>query len=78
MGRHALLQGIFLTQGLNHSLLHCRQILYHLSHQGKPLTVCSREAVHIVFEMHHSLCLRHIYANDHITFINTKQYKFIT
>ena len=27
---------IFLTQGLNPSLLHCRQILYHLSHQGSP------------------------------------------
>jgi len=26
--------GIFLTQGLNPSLLHCRQILYCLSHQG--------------------------------------------
>ena len=25
--------GNFLTQGLNPSLLHCRQILYHLSHQ---------------------------------------------
>ena len=32
---HSLLQGIFLTQGLNPSLLHCRQILYHLSHQGR-------------------------------------------
>ena len=29
---HSLLQGIFLTQGLNMSLLHCRQILYYLSH----------------------------------------------
>ena len=29
-----LLQGIFLTQGLNPGLLHCRQILYHLSQQG--------------------------------------------
>ena len=29
-----LLQGIFPTQGSNSSLLHCRQILYHLSHQG--------------------------------------------
>ena len=28
-----LLQGIFLTQGLNLGLPHCRQILYHLSHQ---------------------------------------------
>ena len=32
-GSHSLLQGIFLTQGLNPCLLHCRQILYHLSHQ---------------------------------------------
>ena len=34
VGSHSLLQGIFLTQGLNLSLLHCRQILYHLNHQG--------------------------------------------
>ena len=31
-----LLQGIFPTEGLNTDLLHCRQILYHLSHQGNP------------------------------------------
>ena len=31
-GCHFLFQGIVLTQGLNPSLLHCRQILYHLSH----------------------------------------------
>ena len=31
MGYHFLLQGIFLTQALNLSLLHCRQILYCLS-----------------------------------------------
>ena len=37
MGSHSLLQGIFLTQGSNLSLLHCRQILYHLSHEGSPL-----------------------------------------
>ena len=30
----ALLQGIFPTQGSNSGLLHCRQILYYLSHQG--------------------------------------------
>ena len=30
------LQGIFPTQGLNSGLLHCMQILYHLSHQGSP------------------------------------------
>ena len=36
---HFLLQGIFLTQGLNPCvlcLLHCRWILYHLSHWGSP------------------------------------------
>ena len=32
VGCHALLQGIFLTQGLPL----CGQILYHLSHQGSP------------------------------------------
>ena len=31
-----LLQGIFLTQGLNPGLLHCRQFLFLLSHQGSP------------------------------------------
>ena len=34
VGCHALLQGIFSTQGPNPGLPHCRQILYHLSHQG--------------------------------------------
>ena len=33
---HAFLQGIFPTKGLNPRLPHCRQILYHLSHQGIP------------------------------------------
>ena len=36
VGCHDLLQGIFLTQGSNPGLLHCRQILYCLSHQGSP------------------------------------------
>ena len=34
VGCHSLLQGIFLTQELNLGLLHCRQSLYHPSHQG--------------------------------------------
>ena len=33
MGSHSLPQGIFLIQQLNPGLLHCRQILYRLSHQ---------------------------------------------
>ena len=32
----SLLQGIFLTQGLNPGLPHCRHILYQLSHKGSP------------------------------------------
>ena len=36
VGCRAFLQGIFLTQGSNPSLPHCRQILNHLSHQGSP------------------------------------------
>ena len=36
VGCHALLQGIFPSQGLNPCLPHYRWILYHLSHQGCP------------------------------------------
>ena len=39
VGIHSLLQGIFLTQGSNTGLPHCRQILYHLSHQGSPKSI---------------------------------------
>ena len=34
VGRHFLLQEIFLNQGLNPGLPHCRQTIYRLSHQG--------------------------------------------
>ena len=36
VGCHFRLQGIVLTQGSNPCLLHCRWILYHLSHLGSP------------------------------------------
>ena len=36
LGSCSLLQGIFPTQGSNSGFPHCRQILYHLSHQGSP------------------------------------------
>ena len=36
VGSLSLLQGIFLTQESNQSLLQCRQILYQLSYQGSP------------------------------------------
>ena len=36
VGCYSLLQGIFPTQGSNPGLLHCRWILYQLSHPGSP------------------------------------------
>ena len=48
VGCHALLQGILSTQGSNQGLLHCRQILYHLSHQGSHYSVlCQGPKLHI-------------------------------
>ena len=47
-----LLQGIFLTQGSNPGLLHCRQTLYHLSHQGNLYIWASLAAQ----RMRHSAC----------------------
>ena len=46
VGCHALLQGIFPTQESNPGLPHCRQTLYHLSHQGSliPLLKGSKTA----------------------------------
>ena len=35
-GSRSLLQGSFPTQGSNPGLLHCRRVLYQLSHQGSP------------------------------------------
>ena len=35
VGCHFLFQGIFPTQRSNPGLLHCRQMLYHPSHQGR-------------------------------------------
>ena len=39
VGSHSLLQGTFLTQRLNPCLLHCRQSLCNLSHQGSFETI---------------------------------------
>ena len=47
-GSHALLQWIFLTQGSNLGLPHCRWILYHLSHQGSPRINFYNERAHLL------------------------------
>ena len=36
VGSLSLLQGIFATHGTNTGLLHCRQVLYQLSHKRNP------------------------------------------
>ena len=36
VGSLSLFQGIFPTQGANPGLLHCRRVLYQLSHKGIP------------------------------------------
>ena len=37
VGSHSLLQGIFLTQGSNPGLEHCKQILYQMNHKVSSL-----------------------------------------
>ena len=57
---HALLQGIFPTEGSNPGLLHCRQILYQLSYQGSPKTGTGEAQIHRGLEgvvLFLSLCL---------------------
>ena len=46
---HSLLQGIFPTHGSNPGLLHCRWILYYLSHQGNPVeTIMLAKLIYIL------------------------------
>ena len=45
VGCHFLLQGIFPAQGSNPGLPHCRQTLYHLSHQGSLLNALQFSSV---------------------------------
>ena len=53
MVSHSLNQGIFLTQRSNPGLLHCRWILYCLSHQGSPKEYC---AVHQITALTSKIC----------------------
>ena len=50
VGSLSVLQGIFPTQGKNPGLLHCRWILYQLSHKGSPLH-------HTVIWYFYTICL---------------------
>ena len=48
MSSLSLFQEIFLTQGLNPDLLHRRQILYCLSHQGSPANTTTQKTSRIL------------------------------
>ena len=73
MGCHFLLQGIFLTQGSNlglgsnPSLLHCRQMLYALSHQGFPgmimVTYISKETIKFAVQTCESIEVSYLPSN---------------
>jgi len=54
MGCHALLQGIFLTQGLNSGLLHWQVDSLPAEELGKPLLIGGPHNPHS-FKAHHSL-----------------------
>ena len=54
MGSRFLLQEIFLTEGSNPGLLHCSQILYHLSCQGSPPAATPNKDIYIY--TNHCIC----------------------
>ena len=54
VGCHALLQGIFPTQGLNPGLPYCKWILYQQSHQGSHNRILTNSI--LIKEISPSLC----------------------
>ena len=52
VGSHSLLQGIFSTQGSNLGLLHCRRILYFLSHQGRHIGAVLHQPASVLTVLH--------------------------
>ena len=59
VGCLSILQGIFPNQGSNPGLLHCRQILYHLSQQGSPLFLSPSLFIYLL-----SICVSIIYLRE--------------
>ena len=68
VGCHALLQGIFPTQGSNLGLLHCRWILYCLSHQVRYLKRSIYIYTYIYTHIHMYIYIhihKHLYIHIH-------------
>ena len=75
VGCHALLQGIFPTQGLDPGLPHCRWILYHLSHQGSPLFMWVESysmSLWLVYFTQHNILKVHLCCNMFQNFLPFK------
>ena len=61
VGCLALFQEIVPTHGLNPGLLHCRQILYYLSHQGSPWLLQALNMHSILYNEFSQLCLSEVF-----------------
>ena len=70
MGSHSLLQGILSTQGSKPGPPHCRQVLYHLSHQGSPCVQYLPLIKHSINVSNHSLPYQSI-TTAYELFLNT-------
>ena len=68
VGNHSHLQGVFLTQGSNPGLLHCRHILYHLSHWGSPFC---REQKMCASQRCTHICIYNVYIHTYTSFTHT-------
>ena len=75
VGCHFLLQEIFPTQGLNPGLPHCRQMLYHLSHQGSKYVMTHPNKLILTSLPLQRFCL-HIRLHSKAVRVKTLTYQF--
>ena len=72
VGSLSLLQVILPTQGSNPGLLHCRRILYQLSHKGSPICVCAYMCVCVFVCICVCVCVFvYIFSNKYIAVVST-------
>ena len=67
-------RGIFLTQGSNVSLLHHRQILYHLSHQGSPrlyIVLCNLQITTDWLQIGKGVCQDYVLSPAYLTYMQS-------
>ena len=68
LGCHVLLQGNFLTHESNQHLLHCRQIFYHLSHQGSSDKDCVWSEIFTIWPFAEKVCQHPFYRKRFLAF----------